>query len=138
MADEGRGIALAILGIVAVIAVVGLVLLFKGGTGQIYGGDLTRVPGEDLYQQGYEPPRYTSPVPSDEGGTYYDYRRSVDRPTWEYGRDACPDQGYSHPEDIASVGARTDCVPSTVQDQVFCCPLGGSAGWEREGVAGYG
>lgn len=32
MAEEGRGVALAILGIVAVIAVVGLVLLFKGGT----------------------------------------------------------------------------------------------------------
>ena len=33
MAEEGKGVALAILGIVAVIAVVGLVLLFKGGTG---------------------------------------------------------------------------------------------------------
>jgi hypothetical protein len=32
---ETKGIALAILGIVAVIAVVGLVLLFKGGTGQV-------------------------------------------------------------------------------------------------------
>jgi hypothetical protein len=31
--DEGKGVALAILGIVALIAVVGLVLLFKGGTG---------------------------------------------------------------------------------------------------------
>ena len=35
MAEEGKGIALAILGIVAVIAVVGLVLLFKGGTGKV-------------------------------------------------------------------------------------------------------
>lgn len=34
MADEGKGIALAILGIVAVIAVVGLVLLFTGATGK--------------------------------------------------------------------------------------------------------
>ncbi len=33
MADEGKGIALAILGIVLIIAVVGIVLLFKGGTG---------------------------------------------------------------------------------------------------------
>jgi len=32
---ENKGIALAILGIVAVIAVVGLVLLFKGGTGNV-------------------------------------------------------------------------------------------------------
>jgi hypothetical protein len=38
MAEEGKGIALAILGIVAVIAVVGLVLLFKGATGQFAGG----------------------------------------------------------------------------------------------------
>jgi hypothetical protein len=38
MAEEGKGIALAILGIVAVIAVVGLVMLFKGGTGGFVGG----------------------------------------------------------------------------------------------------
>jgi len=35
MADEGRGVAFAILGIVAVIAVVGLVLLFTGATGKV-------------------------------------------------------------------------------------------------------
>ncbi len=46
MAEEGRGVALAILGIIAVIAVVGLVLLFTGATGKvsapskIYGGAL--------------------------------------------------------------------------------------------------
>ncbi|MEM4242425.1 MAG: hypothetical protein QXM31_00820 [Candidatus Woesearchaeota archaeon] len=33
MAEEGKGVALAILGIVAVIAVVGLILLFTGATG---------------------------------------------------------------------------------------------------------
>jgi hypothetical protein len=33
MADENKGVAFAILGIVAVIAVVGLVLLFKGAAG---------------------------------------------------------------------------------------------------------
>ncbi len=38
MAEEGRGVALAILGIVAVIAVVGLVLLFTGATGKFSGG----------------------------------------------------------------------------------------------------
>lgn len=38
MAEEGKGVALAILGIVAVIAVVGLVLLFSGGTGGFVGG----------------------------------------------------------------------------------------------------
>lgn len=39
MAEEGRGVALAILGIVAVIAVVGLVLLLKGPTGNVASGD---------------------------------------------------------------------------------------------------
>lgn len=40
MAEEGRGVALAILGIVAVIAVVGLVLLFTGATGKMSGGGI--------------------------------------------------------------------------------------------------
>lgn len=40
MADEGRGVALAILGIVAVIAVVGLVLLFTGATGKFSSGSI--------------------------------------------------------------------------------------------------
>ena len=34
MAEEGKGVALAILGIVAVIAVVGLIMLFTGATGK--------------------------------------------------------------------------------------------------------
>ncbi len=39
MAEEGKGVAMAILGIVAVIAVVGLVLLFTGATGKwVIGG----------------------------------------------------------------------------------------------------
>lgn len=38
MAEEGKGVAMAILGVVAVIAVVGLVLLFKGGTGSFVQG----------------------------------------------------------------------------------------------------
>lgn len=59
MAEEGKGIAMAILGLVAVIAVVGLVLLFKGGTGKmvnpalgdkLYGGGLTRGP---MYETGF-------------------------------------------------------------------------------------
>ncbi len=48
MADERKGIALVILGIVAIIAIVGLVLLFtnakKGATGQgIYGGAMKEI-----------------------------------------------------------------------------------------------
>jgi len=48
MADEGKGVAYAILGIVAVIAVVGLVLLFKGASGNVAlqaSSDLAKVYG---------------------------------------------------------------------------------------------
>jgi hypothetical protein len=41
MANESKGVALAILGIVAVIAVVGLVLLFKGATGKVVDTSMT-------------------------------------------------------------------------------------------------
>ncbi len=62
--DEVRGIALSILGIVAILATVGLVLLFTGATGMgLYGGELTRVPGVDLYEKGESVPRYTKAVP---------------------------------------------------------------------------
>lgn len=40
MAEEGKGVALAILGVVAVIAVVGLVLLFSGATGKVSEGGI--------------------------------------------------------------------------------------------------
>ncbi len=60
MAEEGKGIAFAILGIVAVIAVVGLVLLFKGWTADVAyttggaklygGGELAH--GMDQYTDG--------------------------------------------------------------------------------------
>ena len=39
--EEGKGVAMAILGIVAVIAVVGLVLLFSGASGKIISGKPT-------------------------------------------------------------------------------------------------
>ncbi len=48
MAEEGRGVALAILGIVAVIAVVGLVLLFSGGTGNVVPPGAKLYPGKVL------------------------------------------------------------------------------------------
>ncbi len=51
MAEEGRGIALAILGIVAVIAVVGLVLLFTGATGKMAFPGLAKVYGGVNYGQ---------------------------------------------------------------------------------------
>jgi len=43
MAEEGKGVALAILGIVAVIAVVGLVLLFTGATGKFVEPGLPKI-----------------------------------------------------------------------------------------------
>ena len=123
--EEGKGVALAILGIVAVIAVVGLVLLFSGATGKgIYGGALTRTPGVDLYQVGEEPPRYTSPVPISEGGTYYSHR-----PGWvDLQRDTCSDPAYGVVTTPAQVGARTDCYPSDINAPYMCCPATGQAG----------
>jgi hypothetical protein len=116
--EEGKTVAHAILGIVAVIAVVGLVLLFSGATGMgLYGGELTRVPGVDLYQKGESVPRYTSPVPPSEGGTYYEYRNG-----WgALQRDACPDSPYTMVYTVAGAGARDDCVPSTVVQSMLCC-----------------
>jgi hypothetical protein len=47
--EEGKGVALAILGVVAVIAVVGLVLLFKGGTGDYVSYNMPKLyPGKVL------------------------------------------------------------------------------------------
>jgi hypothetical protein len=48
MAEEGKGVAMAILGIVAVIAVMGLVLLFKGASGNAAGylGESKIYPGK--------------------------------------------------------------------------------------------
>jgi hypothetical protein len=43
--EEGKGVAMAILGIVAVIAVVGLVLLFTGATGNAFLSGLPKVYG---------------------------------------------------------------------------------------------
>jgi hypothetical protein len=116
--EDGRGVAYAILGIVAVMAIVGLVLLFSGATGMgLYGGELTRVDGVDLYQKGESVPRYTNPVPVSEGGTYYQYRQG-----WGgLERDACPDGNYPMVYTVNAAGMRSDCVPSTVVQSMLCC-----------------
>lgn len=128
--EEGKGVAMAILGIVAVIAVVGLILLFTGATGNgSYGGALTR-PGTYLYEKGEEPVRYTSPVLEDRGAPYYKHR-----PSWEgLQRDICPDNARPVVFDVANVGARPDCVPSPTQSPYFCCPAGGQSGYIATGV----
>jgi hypothetical protein len=122
--EEGKGVAMAILGIVAVIAVVGLVLLFKSATGMgLYGGELTRIPGVDLYQKGESVPRYTSPTPSDNGGTYYQYRQA-----WGgLERDPCNNADYPIASTINAAMNRDDCVPSTVEEGMSCCMVGGRA-----------
>ena len=122
--EEGKGIAMVVLGIVAVIAVVGLVLLFKSATGMgLYGGELTRVPGVDFYEKGESVPRYTSPVATDEGGTFYQYRRG------QYGleRDPCPMNDYPVAYTANQAGGRDDCMPSTEDYGIVCCRPTGRA-----------
>jgi hypothetical protein len=140
MADEGHGVSLAILGIVAVIAVVGLVLLFNGAIGQaiasnpafpaakIYGGNLRQGESE-LRPVGEEPARYTSPVPYDEGGTFYSQREG-----WiKLNRDECPNE-LPVKYDIAQVGGRTDCLQTQVNNRIlYCCPETGQMGQIRSG-----
>lgn len=65
MAEEGKGVAMAILGIVAVIAVVGLVLLFTGATGKWVAGG----PGNPNLYTRQSVIDYYSP----EGESPYDY-----------------------------------------------------------------
>lgn len=127
MAEENKGVALAILGIVAVIAVVGLIMLFTGSTGQgVYGGQMRQ--GESDIRPYYEEPgRYTSPVPADEGGTYYSGRGGTDRNWWAWSRNPCQDKVYPVVTSIAKIGGRTDCIPSDTRD-MFCCAQGGQAG----------
>jgi hypothetical protein len=135
MAEEGKGVALAILGIVAVIAVVGLVLLFKGASGQgVYGGAMRQGESE-IRPYGEHPGRYVTPVPAEifPEGAYYDGYKGTDRAWWEYRRNPCPDAGYPAIQDPASVGGRQDCVPSAVRQGFLCCPLGGQAGLLQTG-----
>jgi hypothetical protein len=129
MAEEGRGVALAILGIVAVIAVVGLVLLFTGTTGRgVYGGEMRQ--GESpLRAIGEEPARYTGSPPL---GVTPQYRH---RDGWEMlQRDICPDDAYPQVFAPSRVSARRDCVPSPTADIYWCCPLGGQAGQIATGI----
>jgi hypothetical protein len=124
MADEGKGVALAILGIVAVIAVVGLVMLFSGASGQgVYGGEMRQ--GENPTREiGEEPARYVGSPPFQ-----YVQPQYAHRDEWTgLQRNACPDPAYPQVFDDSYKGGRTDCVASTVVDYMWCCPLSGQAG----------
>lgn len=144
MAEEGKGVALAILGIVAVIAVVGLILLFTGATGKVVssgggakvygGGEITH--GLDQYRdpEGYV--RYSTPRPYEfEEGLWperlqdsgenappatvldQDYRRTgpvLDNP--------CPYPPYN--DKVTGLYAEgRDCVPSEAPgyEEFMCC-----------------
>jgi len=64
--SEGKGVALAILGVVALIAVVGLVMLFNGSTGKVVVGN--------IYSSGYGAPAphiYGRAPGNQEVGSYY-------------------------------------------------------------------
>ena len=131
MAEEGKGVALAILGIVAVIAVVGLVLLFSNATGKgVYGGEMYQSWDNPLRQPGESPGRYTSPVPSSDGGTYYRYRKGWPGLSNEQVRDWCPIEGFTVVASIVEMAGRQDCIPSPTRDKMFCCPAAGAAGQE--------
>jgi len=70
MAEEGKGLAMVILGIVAVIAVVGLVLLFKGATGKyVMGSEYAQFNPYEVCEQ-----RVGCPLKEVQGGIDYSYR----------------------------------------------------------------
>jgi hypothetical protein len=144
MAEEGKGVALAILGIVAVIAVVGLVLLFTGATGKVAssygdakvygGGEIAH--GLDQYRdpEGYV--RYQTPRPYEfEEGVWPE--RLMDSgenepPAPVYGQDykrtgpvldnPCPYPPYTDKTTGLYAEGR-DCVPSESPgyEDFLCC-----------------
>ena len=73
MAEEGKGVAMAILGVVAVIAVVGLVLLFSGASGKIVQGGINNpnlYTRQSLYDWEYGPANVEHPGYAFEQETY--------------------------------------------------------------------
>ncbi len=115
MADEHKGIALVILGIVAVIAIVGLVLLFTGKTttGQgVYGGALKNDPYPYWTDRG---------VPRNTPGVEYPGTPGKDMQThWNYYDDSNNRNPYGD-------------VPSAMRK----CETGGFLVGYQEDLAGY-
>lgn len=147
---EGKGVALAILGIVAVIAVVGLVLLFSGATAKVasssynamnlYGGNLNRGPEGETGFVRYSTNRATQGrLYSDQWSD--DFRdRNQDTGTMEAPRalynqdykrtgpvlpDKCPSEYFGEYRDpVTSLYAWDACVQSPVDPAFYCCPAG--------------
>ncbi len=132
--EEGKGVAMAILGMVAVISVVGLVLLFNGATANVVtpggakvygGGEIAH--GLDQYQDPGSYVRYSTPRPLEfeegidparnrEGAEWPDvvldsnYRRTG--PIEEYvagGATTCHYPPYS--DRLTELYAKGDCIP---------------------------
>ena len=144
MAEEGKGVALAILGIVAVIAVVGLILLFTGATGQVTasggsakvygGGEIAH--GLDQYRDPDGYVRYQTPRPLEfeEGLFPARLRDSGDRDPPEttlandYKRtgpimdNPCPYPPYTD-KVTALYAASRDCMQSEAPgyEDFYCC-----------------
>jgi len=147
MAEEGKGVALAILGVVALIAVVGLVLLFKGATGNVVAYD--PIYGSDKLYGGWD--RVQENAPRGDVGHPYQGSWVKGVPyTWE-GQEVAviggsqatyrePTRFTTCPQGQIRVGSRgiqrlTDdefatCVPSEIGDGSYCC--------EIEGLSQYG
>ncbi len=138
---EGKGVALAILGIVAVIAVVGLIMLFKGGTGEVVVGGIY---GPDKTYGGWERAQEGAPrgnVGQPNQGTWV---KGVPT-TWEGQKVAVvggsqatyrvPTPLTTCPSGQIRVGSRNiralsdnefnSCVLSKIGDGSFCCEFEG-------------
>ncbi len=113
MADEHKGIALVILGIVAVIAIVGLVLMFVGGksaTGEgIYGGAIKQVQYPNWIARGVprNMPGYIPGEGWDPGATSSDDMHT----SWNYYGSPKRDPKSDVPSALTSCGVEGMLIP---------------------------
>ncbi len=125
---EDKGISLTILGVVAVIAIVGLVLLFTGaGTGgyvapgnKVYGGAIQEKPYP--YLQG----RKVSGVAGDQYSAQYTSIPSIPQSRDQYkipNPSGCPAGTYGYTSTEVQLG-RVDasaCTPNEIVAGTYCC-----------------
>ena len=150
MAEEGKGVALAILGIVALIAVVGLILLFSGrltgkvansdvyggvGASKVYGGwDNAQVnaprgsvgePNEGSWVKGV-PQTWEGQTVAVVGGSQSRYRVPSTQTTCPAGQIRIGERGMQRLTDDEAA----TCVLSEIGDGSYCCVI--------EGLGAYG